>query len=89
MSWTFVLRRRRSFLPSLTRSSPSSAMVPLLACSRPTISRPIVVLPQPDSPTMPNVLPGWIEKLTLATALTSPTLRCSTAPDVTGKFFTR
>ncbi len=49
----------------------------------------MVVLPQPDSPTIPNVLPGRIPKLTSATALTSPTLRCSTAPDVTAKLFTR
>ena len=60
-----------------------------MAFSRPTMSRPIVVLPQPDSPTIPNVWPGTIAKLTSATALTSPTLRWSTAPAVTAKFFTR
>ena len=81
------MRRSRWF--SLSRSSPSSTIEPPFAFSRPTISRPTVVLPQPDSPTMPNVLPGWMPKLTSATALTSPTLRCSTAPAVTAKFFTR
>ena len=38
---------------------------------------------------MPNVLPGRMPKLTSATALTSPTLRCSTAPAVTANDFTR
>jgi len=64
-------------------------IAPLVAFSSPAISRPMVVLPHPDSPTMPNVRPGRIEKLTSATALTSPILRCSTAPEVTEKFFTR
>ena len=36
-------------------SWPSSRMRPLVGFSRPTISRPIVVLPHPDSPTSPNV----------------------------------
>src|SRR5262249_39089034 len=32
--------------------------------------RPIVVLPQPDSPTRPSVSPGTIEKVTSSTAFT-------------------
>ena len=34
--------------------------------------RLVIVLPQPDSPTMPNVSPGATEKLTPSTALTTP-----------------
>src|SRR5215475_8668751 len=64
-------------------------MTPLVGLSRPTITRPIVVLPQPDSPTSPKVSPGRTPKLTSATALSQPTRRCSTAPLVTGKFLTR
>src|SRR5215467_5209559 len=52
------------------------------------MSRPMVVLPQPDSPTRPNVDPTGTAKGTSATAETCPTLRCSTAPAVTVKFFT-
>src|ERR1700734_953590 len=49
----------------------------------------MVVLPQPDSPTSPNVDPAGIAKDTSATAETCPTFRWSTAPAVTVKFFTR
>ena len=33
-------------------------MLPLLARIRPMIARPVVVLPQPDSPTSPRVSPA-------------------------------
>src|SRR5580692_13217336 len=49
----------------------------------------MVVLPQPDSPTSPNVDPTGTAKDTSATADTCPTFRWSTAPAVTVKFFTR
>src|SRR4051812_34720396 len=49
-----------------------------------TIARPTVLLPQPDSPTSPNVSPLFRSKLTPSTALTSATLRANTPP-VTGK----
>src|ERR1700722_11287823 len=49
----------------------------------------MVVLPHPDSPTRPNVDPTGTAKDTSATAETCPTFRCSTAPAVTVKFFTR
>src|SRR5581483_2260767 len=48
--------------------------------------RPTVVLPQPDSPTMPSVSPFLMEKLTSSTACTCATTRCIT-PARTGKYF--
>ena len=32
----------------------------------------VIVLPEPDSPTMPSVSPGATEKVTPSTALTTP-----------------
>ncbi len=40
--------------------------------SRPMIDRPVIVLPQPDSPTRPTVSPGSTAKLTPSTARTTP-----------------
>jgi hypothetical protein len=39
---------------------------------RRTIERPVIVLPQPDSPTSPSVSPARSEKLTPSTARTMP-----------------
>src|ERR1700680_5067903 len=50
------------------------------------MTRPRVVLPQPDSPTSPSVSPLRISKLTSSTALTSATLRWKRMPEVTGKY---
>ena len=50
---------------------PSKKISPLVGWSSRRISRPTVVLPQPDSPTSPSVSPGWIEKLTSSTARTT------------------
>src|SRR5258708_6883716 len=50
--------------------------------------RPVVVLPQPDSPTRPSVSPLYTSKLMSSTALTAPTWRCS-KPAVIGKYFLR
>src|SRR5690349_12085824 len=47
--------------------------------------RPVVVFPQPLSPTSPKVSPRRTEKSIPSTALTSPTLRCVMIPSVTGK----
>ena len=40
--------------------------------TRPMIARLVTDLPEPDSPTMPSVSPGWISKLTPLTAWTTP-----------------
>ena len=52
------------------------------------IVRPKVDLPQPDSPTKPNVSPSSIVKLTPSTALTAPLPR-ENRPSPTGKCFFR
>ena len=82
-------RRRWRSLPPLSAeiSSPSKLTAPLVGRSRATTSRPIVVLPQPDSPTSPKVSPRRTEKETSDTALTVPIERCSTAPAVTSYSF--
>src|SRR5690348_4746503 len=50
------------------------------------MQRPVVVLPQPLSPTRPKVSPRCTVKSIPSTALTSPTLRLKTIPSVTGKY---
>src|SRR5262245_29297763 len=52
------------------------------------IVRPVVDLPQPDSPTRPSVSPGWISKVTSSTACTRATSRESRPPRI-GKYFFR
>src|ERR1700758_435726 len=49
------------------------------------MQRPVVVLPQPLSPTSPRVSPRPTVKSIPSTAFTSPTLRLMTIPSVTGK----
>src|SRR5262249_15639531 len=75
MYW--ILRRSRRYSRPLTsaRSTGPKLIIPAVAFSSPTMSLPIVVLPQPDSPTSPNGSPRRMSKLTLATALTAPTRR--------------
>ena len=51
--------------------------------------RPVVDLPQPDSPTRPSVSPALTSKETPQTAWTSPTLWRTNFPPRTGKCFTR
>src|ERR1700740_2960489 len=50
------------------------------------MQRPVVVLPQPRSPTSPRVSPRRTVKSMPSTAFTSPTLRLMTSPSVTGKY---
>src|ERR1700734_1127515 len=68
---------------------PFSDTVPESGLSRATTIRPIVVFPQPDSPTSPNVSPARTVNDTPDTALTLATRRCRTAPEGTGDSFTR
>ena len=49
------------------------------------MQRPVVVLPQPLSPTSPNVSPRRTVKSIPSTAFTSPTLRFMMIPSVIGK----
>ena len=53
------------------------------------MSLAVVVLPQPDSPTMASVSPWRIEKLMPSTAFTQPTTFVQSMPSVTGKCFFR
>ena len=53
------------------------------------MQRPVVVLPQPLSPTRPSVSPRAIVKSTPSTAFTSPTLRLNITPSVIGKCLAR
>ena len=50
--------------------SPSSATVPEVGRSSPLTIRPIVDLPEPDSPTSPTISPCPTSKLTSSTAVT-------------------
>ena len=52
-------------------SPPRSRMRPLLGSSKPAIMRSVVVLPQPDGPSMEKNSPSWISKETSLTAMTS------------------
>jgi hypothetical protein len=79
LSWGGL--RLKMFFPS-KRTSP-----PVAGISRRRV-RPTVVLPQPDSPTRPNVSPRLMKKLTSSTAFTWATVRCKSPPR-TGKYLRR
>ena len=66
-------------------SWPSNMICPAVGSISRTIMRAVVVLPQPDSPTMPRVSPAATEKLTSSTLRTSPTWWRKMMPRVTGK----
>ncbi len=75
--------------PPASTSAPSSRIRPeteAVGGSSPISARTVVVLPQPDSPTMPSLVPGSIEKETPCTACSvlpfgrsNQTLRSSTS----------
>ncbi len=52
------------------------------------MARPVVDLPQPDSPTSPSVSPGMMSKETSSTAWTRATSRERSPPRI-GKYFLR
>ena len=91
-SWNMSCRSRRLRRSSAPRRAdtptPSSVTSPELGLSSATISLPSVVLPQPDSPTRPNVVPAGTEKDTSETALTLATWRRS-RPALIGYSLTR
>src|SRR5919201_4104101 len=53
------------------------------------MARPVVLLPQPDSPTRPSVSPFLTPKVMSSTARTQPTWRCRMIPWVIGKYIFR
>src|SRR5947207_8632770 len=70
-------------------SSPSNSTLPDVMSSMRSTARPVVDLPQPDSPTRPSFSPRATEKLTPSTAFTVPTCRFITTPEVIGKWTLR
>jgi hypothetical protein len=66
-------------------SAPWKVILPSVGSSRRVTSRPVVDLPQPDSPTRPSVSPAISWKSIPSTALTAPVWRWKTMPWVTGK----
>ncbi len=53
------------------------------------MQRPVVDLPQPDSPTRPKVSPGKMSKLTSCTAETFLAMRLAKTPESTGNSLVR
>ena len=67
-------------------SSPSNFTSPEVMSIIFRMARPVVLLPQPDSPTRPKVSPRRTSNDTPSTAFTLPTWRRMTAPAITGKW---
>src|SRR3990167_11339145 len=70
-------------------SSPSKTTWPEVMSSIFRTASPVVLLPQPDSPTRPSVSPLLTLNDTPSTAFTLPTCRRTTAPAITGKWTLR
>jgi len=75
-SWKMICirrrRRRSSFDLRLVSSTPSNLTLPAVGSRSRIIARPVVLLPQPDSPTRPSVSPRRTSKVMSSTALTVP-----------------
>src|SRR2546423_14326399 len=67
---------------------PSNRTSPAVGSIKRRMQRPVVDLPQPDSPTSPKVSPRRILKLTSSTALTV-SLPAPNNPPPAGKYFFR
>ena len=67
---------RISSCGSFSRSTPWNSTSPEISAYfesvRPMTASELTLLPEPDSPTMPSVSPGWTENETPSTALTMP-----------------
>src|SRR5882724_1738833 len=102
-SWKTICMLRRSAFRrgpvSVCTSTPPNVTVPASGSVRPRMRRAVVDLPQPDSPTMPSVVPASTVNETLSTAETyafehsprrtgnlfcSPSTRSSTCDRVSG-----
>ena len=92
-SWKIICASRRNstscFGLMSAISSPSNLIEPLVGSSRRSSSRPVVDLPQPDSPTRPSVSPRLTSNDTPSTACTAPTCLRKISPEVSGKCLTR
>ena len=91
-SWKMICmsraRPRSSCGPIAPTSRPSNSTSPAVGSISRSTQRPVVLLPQPDSPTTPSVSPAASSKLTPSTACTWSTTRRSTPPRI-GKCFFR
>ncbi|MNY03946.1 hypothetical protein D3C86_1365940 [compost metagenome] len=83
-SWnTNWMSRRRdcnSLFFRLTMSRPPNLISPPWLSTRRSSERPVVDLPQPDSPTSDSVSPGYRSKLTFSTACTRRCTRLRMPP---------
>ena len=78
-SWKMIcisrLSARSSDVPIDLTSRPSNVISPDVGSMRRSSVRPVVVFPQPDSPTTPSVSPRATSNDTSFTACTAPTSR--------------
>ena len=92
-SWKIICICRRNGFICLrfrpTSSEPSNFMEPLVGSRRRNTLRPVVDLPQPDSPTKPRVSPWNTSNETPSTAFTSPMCRLINVPPRIGNHFLR
>src|SRR5687767_9044766 len=88
-SWKIICIRRRILRicspPSVVSSVPSNFTDPAVGLYSWRIARPVVDLPQPDSPTRPSVSPFSTKKSMPSTARTAPTCRWKMIACVSGK----
>ena len=87
--WTCRRYARSCSKESPPIDAPSKRMSPEVGVMSFMIIRPVVVLPQPDSPTRPTVSPPAMSKLIPSTARTARAGPRSKSPRRTGKCFTR
>ncbi|EDT38061.1 hypothetical protein BamMEX5DRAFT_6154 [Burkholderia ambifaria MEX-5] len=88
MNWMFRRSACRSAPFIALMSRPSNSIEPLCDSTRRSSERPVVDLPQPDSPTSASVSPARSSKLTRSTACTYCDTRLNT-PLFTGNRVTR
>jgi len=81
-------RWRSERLSSVVTFLSSNQTSPAVGSIRRRMQRPVVDLPQPDSPTSPSVSPFNRSKLTSSTACTRATSRENKPPRI-GKYFLR
>src|SRR6266545_7568164 len=81
-------RCRSDRLSSAVTFCPSKVTSPDVGSIRRRMQRPVVDLPQPDSPTRPSVSPFWIVNEMSSTAWTRATSREKSPPRI-GKYFLR
>ena len=83
-SWKMICMSRQSARNAAGSSAdtlrPSNHTSPAVGSISRRMQRPVVDLPEPDSPTSPSVSPGAMSKLTLSTACTTLALRPSRPP---------